>query len=120
MRPMSAESTSASPGIVSIFARATAIASSVSNRSCSPCRASWRRAASSEAMSSDDGLVERSSRRARATAAASTRPLRPMWSIALWVSEPAILCVLVSIVSAPCESAVGGSASLKPKCGPQA
>ncbi len=43
-----------------------------------------------------------------------------MWSIALWVSEPAILCVLVSIASAPCESAVGGSASWKPKCGPHA
>ena len=112
------ESTSAIPWIVSSFARATSIASSVSCSSCSPCRASWRRALSSEASSSDDGLVERSSRSARATAPASTRPLLPTWSIALWVSEPAILCVLVTIASAPCDSAVGGRLSLKPKCGP--
>ena len=39
--------------------------------------------------------------------------------MALWVSEPAILCVLVSIASAPWDNAVGGNASLKPKCGPQ-
>ena len=106
------------PGIVCSFARATSIASSVSYSSCSPCSASWRRAPSSEASSSDDGLVERSSRSARATAPASTRPLCPTCSIALWVSEPAILCVLVSIASAPCDSAVGGRLSLKPKCGP--
>jgi hypothetical protein len=106
------------PSIVSSFARATPIASSVSNRSCSPCSESWRRAASSDAMSSDEGLVDRSSRSARAIAPGSIRPLLPMCSIALCVSEPAILCVLVSIASAPWESAVGGSASLKPKCGP--
>ena len=38
----------------------------------------------------------------------TTRPLSPMCSIALWVSEPAILCVLVSIASAPCASAPFG------------
>ena len=59
------------PSIVSSFARATPIASSVSNSSCSPCSASWRRAPSSEAISSEDGLVERSSRSARATASGS-------------------------------------------------
>ena len=74
--------------------------------------------ASSDASRSDDGLVERSSRSAWPTAAASTRPLWPTCSIALCVSEPAILCVLVTIASAPWESAFGGSASLKPKCGP--
>ena len=106
------------PSIVSSFSRATSIARSVSHSSCSPCSASWRRAASKDAISSDDGLVERSSRSARPTAPASTRPLAPMCSIALCVSDPAILCVLVSMASAPCDSAVGGSSSLKPKCGP--
>ncbi len=56
---------------------------------------------------------------ARATAAGSMRSPCPTWSIALWVSEPAILCVLVSTASAPCVSPLGGSASWKPKCGPQ-
>jgi hypothetical protein len=74
--------------------------------------------ATSERIRSEEGLVERSRRMARPTAPASTRPLSPTWSIALCVSEPAILCVLVSIASAPCHSAVGGSASLNPKCVP--
>ena len=116
--PISDASTSAIPSIVSSFARATPIASSVSCSSCSPCSASWRRAPSSDASSSDDGLVERSSRSARPIAPASISSLSPTCSIALCVSEPAILCVLVSIASPPCDSAVGGSASWKPKCGP--
>src|SRR5215207_6899751 len=119
IRPISDPSTSVMPSIVSSFARATSIASSVSNSSCSPCSASWRRAPSSEASSSEEGLVERSSRSARPTAPTSIRSPSPTCSIALWVNEPAILCVLVSIASALWDSAVGGSASWKPKCGPQ-
>jgi hypothetical protein len=45
------------PGIVSSFSRATSIALSVSHSSCSPWSASWRRAPSSDASSSEDGLV---------------------------------------------------------------
>ena len=62
----------------------------------------------------------RKSRSARATDSGSIRPLSPTCSIALWVSEPAILWVLVSIASAPWASAGGGSASWKPKWGPHA
>ena len=61
------------PGIVASFSRHASIAWSVSCSSCSPCSASWRRAPSSEASSSDDGEVERTRRMARATAAGSMR-----------------------------------------------
>ena len=81
---------------------------------------SWRRAASSEAISSEDGDVLRTSRTARATASASMRPVGATCSIADWVSEPTILCVEVSTASAPCWSADGGRSGWKPKCEPHA
>ena len=82
--------------------RARAEAVIVRDSSASPWTASWRRAASSEAISSDDGDVERTSRTARATASGSMRPVGATCSIADCVSEPTILCVEVSTASAPC------------------
>ena len=79
---------------------------------------SCRRAASSEAISSEDGDVLRVSRIARATASGSMRPVGATWSIADWVSEPTILCVEVRTASAPCCSADGGRSGWKPKCEP--
>ena len=70
-RPTKKRSTSAMPGIVTSFSWQASIAWSVSCRSCSPCSASWRRAPSSEASSSDEGDVERTRRMARPTAAGS-------------------------------------------------
>ena len=69
--------------------------------SASPCSTSWRRAPSSDSISSDDGDVERMSRSVRATASGSMRPESETCSSADWVSEPAILCTDVSIASAP-------------------
>ena len=86
--------------------------------SASPCSTSWRRAPSSDSISSDDGEVERSSRSVRATASGSIRPESDTCSSALWVNDPAILCTEVSIASAPTCSAFGGSSRWKPKCGP--
>ena len=57
--PTSEASTRRIPSIVSSFARATSIASIASWSICSPWRTSWRRAPSSEASSSEDGLVVR-------------------------------------------------------------
>ena len=83
-----------------------------------PWMTSWRRAASSDAISSDEGDVQRTSRTARATASGSTRPVGATCSIADCVSEPTILCVEVSTASAPCWSALGGRSGWKPKCEP--
>ena len=81
---------------------------------------SWRRAASSDAISSADGDVVRTSRTARPTASGSMRPVAATCSIADCVSEPTILWVEVSTASAPCCSAEGGNAGWKPKCEPHA
>ena len=69
----SSSSTSATPGDRRELLARRPIAASVSCSSCSPCTASWRRAPSSEASSSDDGASSARSRIARATAAASMR-----------------------------------------------
>ena len=63
------------PATASIASRASTDAAIVRSSSASPWMASWRRAASSEAISSDDGDVERTSRTARATASGSIRPV---------------------------------------------
>ncbi len=96
------------PGIFAIFARVRAAAAIVSCSSASPWIASCLRAPSSEAISSAEGDVERTSRIARPTAATSIRPVGATCSIALCVSDPTILCVLVRTASAPCASALGG------------
>jgi hypothetical protein len=92
----------------------------VRSRSASPCTPSWRRPASSEAISSELGLVDRTRRTARATAPVSIRPVGATWSIADWVRLPTILCVEVSITSAPSANADSGRPAWKPKCEPQA
>ena len=84
----------------------------------SPCSTSWRRAPSSDSISSDDGDVERISRSVRATASGSIRPEPETCSSADWVSDPAILCTDVSIASASSDSALGGRSRWKPRCGP--
>ena len=98
--------------------RARLEAAIVRDSSAWPWMTSWRRAASSEAISSDDGDVERTSRTARATASGSIRPVAATCSIADCVSDPTILCVHVSTASAPCCSALGGRSGWKPKCEP--
>ena len=112
--------TTATPSIVAIWSRARIEAAIVRDSSASPWTASWRRAASSDAMSSADCDVERTSRTQRPTSSASMRPPAATWSIADCVSEPTILCVEVSTASAPRASALAGSAGWKPKCGPHA
>ena len=104
--------------VASIASRARADAAIVRDSSDWPWITSCRRAASSEAISSDDGEVLRVSRTARATASGSMRPVGATCSIADWVSEPTILCVEVSTASAPCWSADGGRSGWKPKCEP--
>ena len=70
--------------------------------SASPCSTSWRRAPSSESISSEDGEVERISRSVRATASGSIAAGVGRRAAARdCVSEPAILCTDVSIASAP-------------------
>jgi hypothetical protein len=98
--------------------RARFDAAIVRDRSAWPWMTSWRRAASSEAISSEDGDVLRTSRTARATASGSMRPVGATCSIADCVSEPTILCVEVSTASAPCWSADGGRSGWNPKCEP--
>ena len=88
--------------------------------SASPWTASWRRAASSEDISSADGDVLRVSRTMRATWSGSIRPLGATCSIADCVSEPTILCVEVITASAPSARALAGTPGWKPKCGPHA
>ena len=87
-------------------ARARSVAASVRSSSRWPWTASWRRLASSEISSSELGDVERTIRTARSSVSTSISESRATWSIALWVSEPAILCVDVSTASAPSFSAV--------------
>ncbi len=108
----------ASPGVLASLSRVRCTAASVSCSSASPWTASCRREASSDAMSSDDGDVERTRRIARAIASASTRSPWPTCSIADCVRDPAILWVLVSTASAPSDSALAGTSGWKPKCGP--
>ncbi len=119
-RPTSSLSITCTPGTSSIAARAAAPAAMVRDSSASPCTTSWRRAASSDAMSSEDCDVERTRRTMRASRSVSTRPVGATCSSADCVREPTILCVEVSTASAPCCRADGGSAGWKPKCGPQA
>jgi len=109
-RPTSSSPTTRQPGILSISAAVRREAAIVLLNSASPCRTSWRRAPSSESISSEDGDVERIRRSMRATASGSTRPESPTCSSADWVRLPAILCTEVSIASAPTCSAFGGSA----------
>ena len=78
--------------------------------SASPWIASCRRALSSEASSSELGLVERTSRTQRATSSGSIRPPAATCSIADWVRLPTILCVEVSTASAPAATGDSGSA----------
>ncbi len=92
----------------------------VRSSSASPWTASWRRAASSEAISKELGLVERISLTARATAAWSTRRVPATSSIADWVRLPTILWVEASIASAPRASGERGRRAWKPKCEPHA
>ena len=110
-RPTIASPSVEHPGTASIAALATPAASIVESSSASPWTASWRRAASSETISSELGLVERTSRTARPTASTSILPPVPTSSIADWVRLPTILCVEASIASAPSCSGDGGSAS---------
>ena len=70
------------------------------SRSASPWTASWRRAASSDAKSSELGSSI-DSLTARATASTSMRPSRATWSMADWVRLPTILWVEESRASAP-------------------
>ena len=110
-RPTSSSPTTAQPGNRVDRRRAPARRRAiVRSSSASPWTASWRRAASSEAISSELGLVERTSRTARATASASIRPPAATCSIADWVRLPTILCVEASIASAPRRSGDSGSA----------
>ena len=74
-RPTIASPTTATPGIRSIASRARIEASIVRSSRASPWAASWRRAASSEARSSEFGLVERTRRTQRETSSGSMRPL---------------------------------------------
>ena len=108
-RPTSPSPTTEQPGTDSIAARASYEARIVRSSSASPWTASWRRAASSEAISSELGLVERTIRTARATAPMSTRPVGATISIADCVRLPTILCVEASIASAPSASGDAGS-----------
>ena len=62
--------------------------------------------------------MDRTSRRVRAIASGFTRPESLTCSSADCVSEPAILWTDVSITSAPSASALAGSSSWKPRCGP--
>ena len=79
--------------------------------SASPWIASCRRALSSEASSSELGLVERTRRTQRETWSGSIRipPRAPTCSIADWVRLPTILCVEVSTASAPAATGDSGS-----------
>ena len=82
--------------------------------SASPWSASWRRAPSSEAISSADCEVERTSRtRARDRVGVDPAGRAATCSIADCVSEPTILCVEVIIASAPSVSADGGSVGVE-------
>ncbi len=119
-RPTNSGPITSTSSSASIASRTRSAPASVRWTSECPCIASWRRAASSEAISSELGLVERTSRTVRAMRSGSIRPVSATWSIADWVSEPTILWVEVSTASAPWASADGGSAWWKPKCGPQA
>ena len=119
-RPTNSSPITRTPGTASIAARARSPAAIVRSSSASPWTASWRRAASSDAISSAEGDVERVSRTIRATWPGSIRPVGATCSIADWVSEPTILCVEVSTASAPSASALSGTSGWKPKCGPQA
>ena len=96
----------ATAGVRASSSRRRREAASVSCSSASPWTASWRRAASRLAMSNELGDVERTSRTTRARRSPSMRSVWATWSIADCVSEPTILCVLVSTASAPWLSAL--------------
>ena len=119
-RPTNSSPMTRTPSTASIAARAASPAAIVRPSSAWPCTASWRRAPSSEAISSAEGDVLRVSRTMRATTSGSIRPVGATCSIADCVSEPTILCVEVSTASAPSWSALGGRSGWKPKCGPHA
>ena len=72
-RPTIPSPTTVQPGIASIASRARADAAIVRSSSASPWAPSWRRALSSDASSSELGLVERTSRTQRATWSGSIR-----------------------------------------------
>ncbi len=77
-------------------------------------------AASSDAKSSELGLVDSVSVTVRSTMSASSREPLPRCSIADWPRLPTILCVLEITRSAPAASACSGRSSWNAMCAPQA